>query len=205
LDALRRLLLGDKATILLLAASLIQLLPSYLLFNMRLLLFTLISCCLFGCKKDDGFEKYVDLIYRESFEIPAGVGVFDVPHLFITDVPSKYLDILNAANIKPEEIKKVLTIESTINGIFGDEDLDVIDRISLRVIQGSNSSDFIEIAYRDPVPNNPGNGMGLIPSLSDSKDFISQEMINFEIVIWLRANTTQTIPLQLDLKMRAGY
>lgn len=177
----------------------------YLLFTMRLLLLALITCCLFSCKKDDGFEKYVDLVYRETFEIPAGVGIYDVPHLFINDVPSKYLDILKAGNITTEEIKKVLTVESTIKGIFGDEDLDVIDRISLRVIQGSNSSDFIEIAYRDPVPNNPGSGMGLIPSLSDSKDFISQETINFEIVIWLRANTTQTIPLQLDLKMRAGY
>ncbi|MEY3240056.1 MAG: hypothetical protein RIR11_1494 [Bacteroidota bacterium] len=172
---------------------------------MRLLLLALISSCLLSCNKDDGFEKYVELIYRESFEIPAGVGVFDVPHLFINDVPSKYLDLLRAGNMKPEEIEKVLTIESTISGIFGDEDLGVIDRISLRVIQGNNSSDFIEIAYRDPAPNNPGNGMGLIPSLSDSKAFISQETINFEIVIWLRANTTQTIPLQLDLKMRAGY
>lgn len=173
------------------------------------LLVTLIICLVSvtNCKKDELFERYTDLVYREVFEIPAGIGIFDVHHFYIENVPSKYLDILNSANITPAEVQKVLTVEGSLSGLFGDADLEFIDKISIRLFADGNPSNYLEIAYRDPIPANQGNLIGLIPSLASSQEFISAETgtLNFDIVIWLRNTTAESIPMQMDLKLRAGY
>lgn len=157
-----------------------------------------------GCKKDNAPGRGVDLLFRQTFEIPAGIGVFDVHHFYLKNIPTNYTSTLGLSNITAADIVRVITTQGSMNGTFGDANLDFIDRLSIRVYT-DDPNDYLEIAYRDPAPIDPGNNMGLIPSLSDSKDFISAEKVNFDIVFWLRRTTTETTPVQLDLTMRAEY
>jgi hypothetical protein len=157
-----------------------------------------------SCNKDSGPGRGQDISYRQTFEIPAGIGVFDVHHFYITGIPTKYAATLALANLTDAEVTRVTTIEGTISGLFGDANMEYIDRISVRAFI-TDPNNYLEIAYRDPSPLDPGNQIGLIPSLSDSKGFFNGERFSLDIVIWLRQTTQETTPVQLDLKMRAEY
>jgi hypothetical protein len=157
-----------------------------------------------NCHKNEGPGRGIDIDYRQTFEIPAGIGVFDVHHFYISGIPTKYAATLAQSNVKEADITRVTTVEGSIVGLFGDANLDYIDRISIRAFD-SDPNNYLEIAYRDPSPVDPGNLIGFIPSLSDSKGFFSGDRFSLDIVIWLRKTTPETTPVQLDLKMRAEY
>ena len=157
-----------------------------------------------NCHKNDGPGRGVDLTYRQTFEIPAGIGVFDVHHFYISGIPTKYTATLSQAGVTNTDISRVTTIEGAITGLFGDANLDYVDRISIRAFE-SDPNNYLEIAYRDPSPLDPGNTIGFIPSLSDSKNFFSKDKFSLDIVVWLRKTTQETTPVQLDLKVRAEY
>jgi len=172
----------------------------------KLLIYIVVACCLvsISCHKNEGPGRGVDLPYRQTFEIPAGIGVFDVHHFYISGISTKYNATLGLANITDADVTKVTTLEGTIAGIFGDANLDFIDRISIRVFE-TDPNNYLEIAYRDPSPVDPGNFIGLIPSLSNSKEFFSKDKFSLDIVVWLRKTTQETTPVSLDFKMRAEY
>jgi hypothetical protein len=157
----------------------------------------------FGGCKEEGPGPGVDLVYRHTFEIPAGIGVFDVHHFYIDDFATRYEATLAQSNKTPGDITGVITVEGAFSGAFGDADLRFVDRISIRAYTNNDPTNYIEVAYRDPAPLDPGNVIALIPSLSDSKEFFKNDRISFDIVLWLRETTQEFTPVQLDLKVRA--
>lgn len=157
-----------------------------------------------ACHKDEDLGRGIDLAFRQTLEIPAGIGVFDVHHFYLYNIPTRYADALSQASISPDEVLRVITTKGNLAGLFGDANLDFVDRVSLRVFK-DDPTNYLEIAYRDPAPVDPGNTMGLIPSLSDSKQFFKEERVNFDLVFWLRKTTQESTPLQLDLNLRVGY
>jgi hypothetical protein len=169
-----------------------------------LLSLLLCSMLLAGCR-EEGPGPGVDLVYRHTFDIPAGIGVFDVHHFYIENFQTRYEGTLDQSGKTPADIAKIITIEGALSGQFGDVDLRFIDRISVRAYPDNDPTNFIEIAYRDPTPAEPGNTIALIPSLSDSKEFFEQERVSLDIVLFLRQTTQEVSSVQLDLKMRATF
>ena len=166
--------------------------------------FVLLFSLFLSCNKSDDPGRGVDLVFRKQFEIPAGLGVFDVHHFYLRDVPTHFASTLALANITADQVARVTTTEGNLSGVFGDANLDFIDRVSVRVYT-NDPADYLEVGYRDPAPIDPGNAMGLIPSLADSKEFISAATVNFDVVFWLRRTTTEVSPVQLDMTLRALY
>ncbi len=176
--------------------------------TMQRSIFTLAFIVMVGltdCKKEELFDKYANLVYREYFDIPAGVGVFDVHHFYINQMPTKYLSSLAQGGVGKNDVTKVLTSQGSISALFGDADLRFVDRISIRAFAEGDPSNYIEIAYRDPSPVNPGTSIGLIPSLASAQEFFQQDFVNIDVVFYLRETTTEAVNMQLDLTMRAGY
>ncbi len=176
--------------------------------TMQRSIFTMAFILLVGltnCNKEELFEKYANLVYREYFDIPAGVGVFDVHHFYINQIPTKYLASLAQGGIQKDEVTKVLTSQGSISALFGDSDLRFVDRISIRAYADGDPANYIEIAYRDPSPVDPGVSIGLIPSLASAQEFFQLDFVNIDVVIYLRETTTESVNMQLDLTMRAGY
>jgi hypothetical protein len=171
-------------------------------------IFTLALLCLVGltqCNKEEIFTKYANLVYRQYFDIPAGVGIFDVHHFYINQIPTKYLTSLTQSGLQKNEVTKVLMSEGSISSLFGDGDLSFVDRISIRAYADGDPTNYIEIAYRDPSPVDPGTSIGLIPSLASAQEFFQADFVNIDVVIYLRETTTESVNMQLDLTMRAGY
>ncbi len=159
----------------------------------------------FSCQKDNNVPPGYDMVFQQPFTIPAGIGIFDVHHFQIRKIPSNWGQYLDQHGKTDADISGVITSHASLGGIFGDADLSVIDRISVRVYDESNPNDYLEIAYRDPTPLDSGNVLPMVPSLADSKRFFSATRFSADVVIWLRRTTTEISEVRLDLTMRAKF
>lgn len=173
--------------------------------NKILLFFTGIALFGFSCSKSNDQVPGFDLVYQREFIIPAGIGVFDVHHFQMKNIPSRYLQSLDQQGKTDEEITGVLTAEAVMGGIFGDANFNFIEQVSLRIYDESDPNDWIEIAYRDPVPLEPGNSLPLAPSLADAKRFVKNSRFSLDLVLWLNRTTQDETQTRLDLKLKATY
>jgi hypothetical protein len=156
-----------------------------------------------SCLKERELGPGFDMDYVEEFTIPAGIGNFQVHHFYIRDISSRYLAILDQQGKTDADISSILTAEASINGVFSDADYALINQVSLRVFEEGKPDDWVEIAYREPVPTDPGSRLDLIPTLANSKPFFSKTRYSLDVVIWLRGTTQVETQTRLDLKMRA--
>jgi hypothetical protein len=173
---------------------------------MRILLFSgLLVFTLSGLSCDKGTDVVpgFDMLYLENFIIPVGISQFEVHHFQFENVSSRYQQYLDQHKKTNAEITGIVTGKAAITGIFGDADLDFIDQVSIRVYDPADPNDYVEIAYRYPVPLDPGNNLPIIPSLADAKRFLSQSRFSIDVVIWLRKPTTQESEVRLNLEMKA--
>ncbi len=158
-----------------------------------------------SCRKDNDIAPGFDMVFQREFSIPAGIGIFDVHHFQLKNIPSSWQQYLDQHGKTDADISGVITAQASLGGIFGDADLGVIDRIYVRVYDESNQNDYVEIAYREPTPLDPGNVLPLIPSLADSKRFFSNPRFSADVVIYLRRVTQDQSDVRLDLTMRATF
>jgi hypothetical protein len=156
----------------------------------------------FSCNKEELAPGF-NMLYQQNFIIPVGISVFEVHHFQFDNLPTRYEQYLDQHKKTDEEISGVFTNKAAITGIFGDANLNFIDQVSIRVYDPANENDFVEIAYRYPVPLDPGNSLPILPSLADSKRFFNKPRFAMDVVIWLRDATTQESELRVDLEMRA--
>jgi hypothetical protein len=160
---------------------------------------------LWSCNKSDDQVAGFDLVYQRQLVIPAGISQFDVHHFFIKNIPTNYLNALQMAGKTDADVKTIITAKSNLVGVFGDANLNYIDQVSLRIYNEGDPDDYIEIAYRQPVPLEPGNELPLLPSLANYKRFMTDNRFSLELVLWLRKPTTIETELRLDLSMKATY
>jgi hypothetical protein len=156
-----------------------------------------------SCDKGQDVAPGFDMLYQENFIIPVGISEFEVHHFQFENIPTRYNQYLDQHKKTDAEITSIITSKAAITGIFGDANLDFIDQVSLRIYDPNTPNDYVEIAYRYPVPLDPGNNLPVIPSLADSKRFFSQSRVAIDVVIWLRKPTTQESEVRLDLEMKA--
>ena len=159
---------------------------------------------LFSCKKDElgpGFE----MPYVAEFNIPPGINAFDTHYFYIDNLSSRYTSLLDQQGLTDEQVKSINTQQSGLYGIFGDENLGFISEASLRVFDERTPNDWVEIAYRQPTPLEPGSRLDLIPSLVDAKKYFSESRFSLVVVLRLRNTTSMEVRLRLNLIMRGGY
>lgn len=167
-----------------------------LIFSMLLLL---------SCNKDRNTGPGFDMVYQHDFTIPAGIGAFVVHHFYIKDVPTRYQQLLTQHGKTDAEILDIITASASLDGIFGDADFGLVEQASLRVYDASDPTDYVEIAYRQPVPPDLGNTMGLVPSLADAKRFMTSTRFSMDLALWLRNTTQQETDTRLSLTLKARY
>lgn len=169
-------------------------------------LFSIVGLCLLtllSCRKEEEIPGF-DLFYQRDFSMPAGMGIFDVHHFFIRNIPTQIEEQLTRNNLTQADITKVLTTKASLDGVFGDANFDFIEQVSVRVFDEDNPANFLEIAYRQPVPLQPGNTLPLIPSLADSKKFFQASRISLDVAVMVRKTSVQETLTRLSLQMRVG-
>ncbi|MCY7327370.1 MAG: hypothetical protein LH618_02340 [Saprospiraceae bacterium] len=158
-----------------------------------------------GCQKERDLGPGFDLQYQQEFNIPVALNVFEVHHFQLKNIPSYYVQSLTQAGKTDADVVGFLTVKGNLGGIFGDADLSFVERMSVRVFNDNNPNDYIEVAYREPTPLDPGNAIPLIPTLADSKRLLTGSRFNIDVVIWLRKSPPTDTDVRLDLQLRAQY
>lgn len=157
-----------------------------------------------GCRKEDSRPGF-DFQIRQDFVIPAGIGVFQVHHFYLRNIPTRMTQLLEQRALKPEDLTGILTNQGALTGIFGDANFDFIDQISIRIYEDARPTNFLEAAFRQPMPLDPGNEVVLIPTLADLSKFLKADLVSVDVALWLRRTTTEETPARLDLQFRATY
>jgi hypothetical protein len=177
--------------------------------NKSILLHTLAAVVLLfaagSCNKDDGSGPGFDMVYREKVVIYAGISPFETHHFYFGNIQSRFQQLLQQHGKTEEDIDQILLEQGSITGVFGDERLEFLQEISIRLYDGIDVTDYIETAYRLPVPLDAGNNVGLIPTLADSKRFLQNNRFGIDVVLRLRNIPQEYNEVWLDLKFKATY
>lgn len=181
-------------------STLMLFLKKYPLFALTISVLLLISC-----NKDRDTGPGFDMVYQHDFTVPAGIGSFVVHHFYIKDIPTRYQQLLTQHGKTEADITEIITASASLEGIFGDADFSIVDQASLRVYDSADPTDYVEIAYRQPVPVDLRNTLGLVPSLADAKRFMTGSRFSLDVVLWLRNTTQQETDTRLSLTLKARY
>lgn len=158
-----------------------------------------------SCNKDRDTGPAFDMRYQHDFTLPAGIGPLVAHHFYIKDVPTRYQQLLTQAGKSDGDVFEIITSSASLDGIFGDADFGLVERASLRVYEGSDPTDYQEVGYREPVPLNVGNSLGLIPTLENVEGVMKGSRFSMDLVVWLRATTQQETETRLTLNFKARY
>ncbi len=174
---------------------------------MRFFLSTLllIPILFLSCKKEENIGPGFDLQFQQDFTVPPGINVFAVHHFYLKNLPTNFQDLLVRHNATADDIARIRTTKAVLSGVYGDANYDFVDQVSVKAYNLDNLNDNLEVAYRQPVPLEPGNVLPLIPSLADSKKFLSAERVNLDVALWIRNTTGDEIPTRLTLTLRAEF
>lgn len=165
----------------------------------------LIPVLFLSCKKEESIGPGFDLQFQQDFIIPPGINVFAVHHFYLKNLPTNFQDLLDRYKVTADDIATIRTTKAVLSGVFGDEVYDFVDQVSVKAYNVDDLNDNLEIAYRQPVPLDPGNNLPLIPSLADSKKYLSAERVSFDVALWIRNTTQDELTTRLTLTLRAEY
>jgi hypothetical protein len=168
-----------------------------------------IACCLLltlgNCKKDNELAPGFDMIYQAEIVIQPGLSTDVVHHYYIKDLSTRYLTYLSQYDKQDVDVTKILPSQFALNGTFGDANYSFIDQAVLRIYNESAPNDFVEVAYRSPVPLDPGNSLPLIPNQPDIKKYLKGSRFSIDLALRLRNITQEETTTRLDLQFRAYY
>lgn len=158
-----------------------------------------------NCKKESGLIAGFQMPYQAQFTIQPGIGPYVVHHFYLKNIQTRYQTLLAQNNRTNEEVKAIALSQAVLSGVFADADYGFIQNVSLRIYNEDNPNDWLEIAYRDPTPLDPGNALPLIPNEGDFKRFLSASRYSLDLALTLRATTAEDIPSKIDLIFTAQY
>ncbi len=162
------------------------------------------SLLIFSCKKEELAPGF-DMLFEQQFSIPAGLSVFAVHHFYLKNLSSHYTNLLSDNKKTDAEIKAILPIEAELSGVFGDASFDFVEEASVRIYLETDPTDYLEFAYRLPVPLDPGNRLPLIPGLGSVKKYASQDRFSVDVSLRLRKTTPDETTTRLSFRLRANY
>ena len=158
-----------------------------------------------SCNKDDDIRPGFTFQYHEEFEIPVGYAPPQSLIIQLKNIQTRYKELLVQYGKTEDEISGIITTRASLGSVFGDANFDFVEEASVRLYQEADPTDYIEVAYRYPVPFDPGPTLGLIPSLADSKRMLEQTRFSIETSLRLRKTTVDNFPVKLDLEFKAIY
>lgn len=177
--------------------------------NKSILLNSLVAVMLLfiagSCNKDEETGPGFDMIFQETFYIPPGISPFESHHFFRENIQSRFQQYLQQNGKTEEDIKTIQLEQGTLSGQFGDAQLEFIQELSVRLYDGIDVTDYIEVGYRLPVPYDAGNSIGIIPTLANAKRFLSGNRYGIDVVVRIREIPQIESEVRLDLKFKATY
>jgi hypothetical protein len=157
----------------------------------------LILSLLVGCNGTD--RTFVQRQIIENFQIPAGLNTIESHYFRLSDVNLFYNETLKANGFETTSPREVSGLRASIRNRFSGNDLSVIDRISIFVVNKQNRTDRVEIFYNENIPFNQANEIKLLSSISNFYPYIKDGKVDLDVRIQFRGFLPLAAQLNLDM------
>ena len=137
-----------------------------------------------------------------NFTIPAGVNALEAQYFNIDSVPTNLINVAMAQNFDPNQITAVRPASARLQSLFGNVDFDFVFEMTIQLCEVGDKSPNCgrEIFWRQPVPQNVGDFVDLIPNENNVLEMLEKDMVNIQIKLaQLRATSPTFIEAQLNL------
>ena len=158
-----------------------------------------------SCKKDDRVELF-QLRYPPppiEFDILPGLNTFDTHIYTFSPLPTEYLARLASSGYSDEEVISIEPKKAALSSLFGDEDINFINKVSIYVYDPFNPSDKVEFLYLEPVPYKSKTVIQLFPGITDITEWMKAEYFGVEIRLNFRENSPSLTEMKLEFDLRA--
>lgn len=171
----------------------------------KLILLLTIPLFFFNCQKDDP-ALFTITIPLTDFNISNTFQPFEEHYIpgnnglpVFVNVTQQFED----AGYDIADINKILPLRAQLSANFNEARLDFIQAMSIRVCQSVGSDNICdqEVFYRDPLPENPGFAVNLIPSaVSDVKEVLFTDNLFIQLRLEnLYFSPSQNFSVRLDM------
>jgi hypothetical protein len=157
---------------------------------------------LLGCRKDQRVEVF-ELPQVIDFTIDPGLNTFDTYFFPFSPIPSSFQSRLEDFNLEANEIISVEPKSGSLSSIFGDENLEFIERISLRLFKVQEPTFNREIFYFDPVPFKKATTLRPFPGLSNVKEIVENTFYGIELRLDFRFVPQRSIDMRFEFSLSA--
>lgn len=171
----------------------------------KFILLLLFPLFFFNCKKDDP-RLFTITIPLTDFNISNSFQTFEehfIPGNSGLPVFVNVTQQFENAGYDIAAINKILPLRAQLSANFNEVRLDFIRAMSIRVCQSveTNNTCAQEVFYRDPVPENPGFAINLIPSaVSDVQEVIYTDNLFIQLRLEeLYFSPPQNFSVRLDM------
>ena len=155
-----------------------------------------------GCQKDQRTEVF-EVPGVMDFTIDAGLNTFDTHFYILSPYISAFPSRLEDFDLKPEDIISVEPKSAELASVFRDENLDFIERISLRLFKLDDPQFNREIFYFDPVPFQKKTVLRPFPGLSNVKEIVENQFFGIELRLDYRLVPQRSIDMRLEFLLSA--
>jgi hypothetical protein len=168
------------------------------------LLTTCLTLCLSGCRQDQRTELFA-MPYFLDFELQAGLNTFETHFYRISNIPSVFEAQLATTGRDASEITSITPRTAALSTVFGDEDLDFIRQVFVRIFDPSDPNNInTEIFYLDPVPPNVRRTIHPFAGLADVREIATLPVFGVEVGISLWEVTPRSLDMRLEFSLSAN-
>lgn len=155
------------------------------------------------CSKDSDSKFRMRL--ESNLEIPAGLNVLDGHHFLIKNIQTNYASLVNSANIPSHATVSLIPDHAFLRDIFGSEDLDFIEKVSLKIYTNNNPTDRPEAFYQESIPLDVNSELTLFPTTFEAAPFLNGAEVNVDIGFFFRRSPSSSINLNLQMEFKGNY
>jgi hypothetical protein len=163
-----------------------------------LLFFLLFS----ACSKEDQRVLFEIPFRNLDFTIPAGINPFEAQYFTLSNVQTNAKDLISGFGYSEEQVTSIVPVSARIFAPFDNVDFDFVFEVSVRICDAGDTSPNCgsEIFWRQPVPENIGNFIDLIPNELDVMERLMKENVSIQIKLaQLRDTSPQFINARLEM------
>ena len=152
-----------------------------------------------NCGKEE--PSLLEMAYRGNFSIPAGLNPFETHFFVIPNIPNNKDPLFNASGLTDADVEMILPRRARINSIFNGPSFDFAEEVFVRIYT-DDEYDYLEVFWRQPVPENTGSNLDLIAGLGNTQRFFTAS--TFNIIIGFR-NLRYVLPQTIDAEIDFSF
>jgi hypothetical protein len=156
-------------------------------------------CCFLlfciSCGKD---RQYIEQSLSVTFDIPAGLNTIESHYFRVNDVYLFLDETLNKNGLPIGASYEIGGSKALLTSRLSGVDYSIIEKISVFVVDKSNSLNRIEMFYNENISSQTLTSLKLLASISDISPYIHDKKIDLEVRIKFRGFMPSQVKADLD-------